>query len=140
MVQKGDTVKVEYTGKLDDGTVFDSSEKQGKPIEFKVGEGQVIKGFDNAVMEMKVGDDKTIKIEPADAYGDRNPQMVQKVPKEKLPNEEITAGMTLMMSLPDGNQMPVQVQEVGESDVTLDMNHPLAGKTLHFDIKLVEVN
>ncbi|MCK5373322.1 MAG: FKBP-type peptidyl-prolyl cis-trans isomerase, partial [Candidatus Aenigmarchaeota archaeon] len=84
-VKKGDKVKVEYTGTLEDGTVFDSSEKHGEPLEFEVGAGQMIKGFDDAVVDMEKGDEKEITLKPADAYGDPNPQLIQKVPKDKLP-------------------------------------------------------
>lgn len=140
-VKDGDKVKVEYTGTLDDGNVFDSSEHHGKPLEFEVGSGQVIKGFEEAIRGMKVGEEKEVKIASKDAYGDKNPQLVNKVPKEQLPkDQEIKAGMMLIVGLPTGQQIPATIVEVGDKEVTLDLNHPLAGKNLNFKLKLVEVN
>lgn len=139
-VKKGDKVKVEYEGKLEDGTVFDSSKKHGKPLEFEVGAGHIIKGFEDAVIGMKKGQEKEITIKPSDAYGDPNPKLVQEVPRDKLPQkQEVKAGMMLVMSLPDGNQIPARIVKVTKDTVTIDLNHPLAGKTLKFKIKLVEI-
>src|SRR3989344_578314 len=115
MIKNGDKVKVEYEGMLDDGTIFDSSKKHGQPLEFIVGEGNVIKGFDNAVRGMKKGEEKKVKIKAKDAYGESNPQLIKKVPREQLP----------------------QKQEIKE-EIILDLNHPLAGKDLTFKIKIVE--
>ncbi len=137
-VKKGDKIKVEYTGTLDDGTVFDSSEKHGQPIEFEVGSGQIIKGFDEAVVGMEKEEEKEFKLEPKQAYGEHNPEMIKKVPKDQLP-PEAKSGSTLLLSLPNGQQVPVKVMEVGEKEATLDLNHPLAGKNLNFKIKVVEV-
>lgn len=138
-VKKGDKIKVEYTGSLEDGTVFDSSEKHGQPLEFEVGAGQLIKGFDEGVIGMEKGEEKEIKIEPAQAYGERNEQLMQKVPKDKIPTDkELKPGMMLMLKAPDGRQMPAAIAEVTDTEVTIDMNHPLAGKTLNFKIKVVE--
>jgi len=140
-VAKGDKVKIEYTGTLDDGTVFDASEKHGKPLEFEVGSGQVIKGFDEAVTGMEKDEEKEIKLQPAEAYGDLNPDLRKKVPRDNLPkDQEPKEGMVLMVGLPNGQQMPAKIVEVGEKEVTLDLNHPLAGKVLNFKIKLVGVN
>jgi len=139
-IKEGDKVKIEYEGKLDDGTVFDSSEKHGKPLEFEVGAGQVIKGFNDAVIGMEKDEEKEIKLEPKEAYGDNNPELVKKVPRDKMPKEpEPQPGMMLMMGLPDGKQIPAKITEVGDTEVTLDLNHPLAGQNLHFKIKIVEV-
>ena len=139
-VKDGDKIKVEYTGTLEDGTVFDSSDTHNEPLEFEVGGGQIIKGFDDAVKGMEKGDEKDIKLLPADAYGDPNPQMVQKVPKDQLPKEgEVKVGMTLGMSLPNGQQIPARVTDIGDKEVTIDINHPLAGKTLNFKIKVVDI-
>ncbi|MGB8509427.1 MAG: peptidylprolyl isomerase [Pyrinomonadaceae bacterium] len=135
--KNGDTVRVHYTGRLDGGTVFDTSEG-GEPLEFKVGEGQVIAGFDEAVRGMNVGDKKTVEIEPDDAYGERREQLVQSVPREGMNLEsEPEQGMNLVMQLPDGNQIPVTITEVTDTHVTLDANHPLAGRKLVFDVELV---
>jgi FKBP-type peptidyl-prolyl cis-trans isomerase 2 len=141
MIKKGDKIKVEYEGKLEDGTVFDSSEKTGKPLEFEVGSGTIIPGFDNAVVGMKKGEEKEVKIEAKDAYGEPNPQMIKKIPKDQLPEDkEIKPGMVLAVSMPNGAQMPVKVKEVSDNDVTLDLNHPLAGKNLDFKIKIVDIS
>ncbi len=138
-VKNGDKVKVEYEGTFDDGTVFDSSEKCGAPLEFEVGAGQIIPGFENAVMGMEKGEEKEFKLEPTDAYGDRNPQLVQKIPKDQLP-KEVMPGMMLMIGLPNGVQIPVKVTDVTDEEVTIDLNHPLAGKALNFKIKIVDIS
>jgi FKBP-type peptidyl-prolyl cis-trans isomerase 2 len=137
-VKKGDKIKVEYEGSLNDGTVFDSSEKHGEPLEFEVGCGQMIPGFEDAVMGMENGDEKEFKLEPSDAYGDRDPKLVQNVPRDQLPNE-VAPDMVLVVQLPNGVQIPVKVLKVSEEEVTLDLNHPLAGETLNFKIKIVDI-
>jgi FKBP-type peptidyl-prolyl cis-trans isomerase 2 len=137
-VKQGDKVKIEYTGKFDDGTVFDSSEKHGKPIEFEVGAKQVVPGFENAVLHMEEGEEKSFVLKPSEAYGEVNEQMVQKLPKDKLP-ADVKEGMVLGMNLPNGGQLPAKVLEVNDDEVMLDLNHPLAGKTLHFEIKVIGI-
>jgi FKBP-type peptidyl-prolyl cis-trans isomerase 2 len=140
-VKKGDKVKVEYTGTLEDGEVFDASEKHGKPLEFEVGAGQMIPGFDSAVEGMSLNEEKEITLQPDEAYGQPNPQMLQKVSKDKLPSgQDPAVGMVLGVGLPNGQQMPAKITEVTEKEVTIDLNHPLAGKTLKFKIKVVGVN
>ncbi|GJL77525.1 MAG: peptidyl-prolyl cis-trans isomerase [Nitrospinaceae bacterium] len=140
-VKKGDKVTLEYKGTLDDGTVFDSSEKHKTPLEFEVGSGKVIPGFDQAVMGMKKGEEKKFTLQPSEAYGDRNPQLTQIVPREQLPKgHEPKAGMMLAVGTPDGRQIPATITEVTADNVTLDMNHPLAGKALTFNIKLVKIS
>jgi FKBP-type peptidyl-prolyl cis-trans isomerase 2 len=140
-VKSDDTIKVHYTGSLDDGTVFDSSEKHNQPLEFVVGGGQIIKGFDTAVIGMKIGEEKKIRLEPKEAYGDVNPMLIRKFPKDKLPGDrDMKPGMMLLMGLPNGQQMPVKITEVETTEVTLDLNHPLAGKPLNFALKLIEIN
>jgi len=137
-IKKGDKVKVEYTGTLADGTVFDTSERHGGPLEFEAGAGKVIKGFDEALIGMSVGHEKSITLAPADAYGEHNPQMVQQVPRSELPaDKEIKPGMMLMVGLPDGQQFPAKITDVKEDIVIIDFNHPLAGQTLHFKLKVV---
>lgn len=139
-VKKGDTVKVEYTGKLEDGSVFDSSEKHGKPLEFEVGAGQLIKGFEDGVVGMKKGEEKELSIKKEEAYGEPNPELVKKVPRDQLPKEqEPKEGMMLVLTMPNGQQVPAKITEVGDQEVTLDLNHPLAGKDLTFNIKVTEV-
>ena len=139
-IKKGDTVKVHYEGTLDDGTVFDSSEKHGEPLEFEVGSGKLIPGFDDAIVGMKKGEEKKIKLEPCDAYGEHNPKLIKKIPLDQLPQkEELKAGMMLMLTLPEGVQFTALVSEIDEETVTLDLNHPLAGQTLNFKITVVDI-
>ena len=135
----GDTVKVHYTGKLEDGTQFDSSAGRD-PLEFTVGSGQVIPGFEKAVEGMAVGDSRTVNIPPEDAYGPRHEQMVQQVPKTALPDDlDPTEGMALQARGQDGNVVNLTVTAVDTDSITVDGNHPLAGKPLNFDIQLVEI-
>ena len=137
--KSGDTVKIHYTGTLDDGTEFDSSAGRD-PLEFEIGSGQVIPGFDKAVEGMTVGDKQSVRIEATDAYGDRHEQLVQTVPKSALPEEiEPAVGMALQSQSPDGQVMNLTVTEVTDDAITVDANHPLAGQALTFDIELVAV-
>jgi FKBP-type peptidyl-prolyl cis-trans isomerase 2 len=135
----GDAVKVNYVGKLTDGTVFDSSEDTG-PLEFVVGDGSLIKGFDQAMVGMAVGETKTQPIPADDAYGPYNDELVVQVDRQSFP-EDITpeVGQMLQVSQEDGEPIPVRVAEVETDHVTLDANHPLAGKDLVFDITLVSI-
>jgi peptidylprolyl isomerase len=135
----GDTVKIHYTGTLDDGSEFDSSSGRD-PLEFTVGSGQVIPGFDKAVEGMAVGDQKKVRIEAEDAYGERSDQMIQEVPKSALPDDlEPKEGMGLQARGQDGRVINLTVTEVGDDSITVDGNHPLAGKPLNFDIELVSI-
>ena len=135
----GDTVKVHYTGKLDDGSVFDSS-RDREPLEFTVEGGQVIPGFDEAVAGMQEGEEKSISIPPEQAYGPRQEEAVMEFPREQLPSDmEPQEGMQLQLQSQDGQAFPARIVGVDEETVTLDANHPLAGETLTFDIELVEV-
>ena len=135
-----DTVFVHYTGTFDDGTVFDSSHKNGEPISFKLGEGRVIKGFDLGVTGMQVGEKKKIKIAPEEAYGTHRPELVQNIPRDKLPkDQEPQVGMMIGIRAPDGMQFPAIITKVTASEVTLDLNHPMAGKTLNFELELVKI-
>ncbi len=139
-VKEGDKIKVEYTGTLEDGTEFDSTAKHGgQPLEFEVGSGQIIKGFDNAVMGMEKDEEKEITLQPDEAYGQPNPEMVKKVPRNQLPqDQEPKVGMILALGTPDGKQFPAKITEVTDEEVSIDLNHPLAGKVLTFKIKVVE--
>lgn len=142
-IKKGDNIKVEYTRTFDDGTVFDSSqhEEHSHPLEFEVGSGKVIKGFDNAVIGMKKGQEKEFKLKPSEAYGEYEPSLVQNVPKDKIPQgPEIKKGMMLVLNTPDGQQFPAFIKDVTEKDIVIDLNHPLAGKNLNFKIKIVEIS
>ncbi len=141
VVQAGNTVNVDYTGTLEDGTIFDSSINHGQPLEFQVGSGQLIKGFDTAVLGMKKGEEKEIKLQPLEAYGESRPELIKDIPKSELPpGQEFKAGTILMMNLPNGMQIPLKVIDVKEDAVTFDLNHPLAGKVLIFKIKIVEIS
>lgn len=138
-VKNGDTIKVHYHGKLTDGTTFDSSEGRN-PLEFKVGSGMVIKGFDDGVMNMTVGEKKTINIPVAEAYGERQEENVMEFPKNRFPEDMIPeVGMQLNMNNGAGQTFPVVIAEVREEVVVLDANHHLAGQDLVFDLELVEI-
>lgn len=138
-VKSGDAVKVHYTGRLHDGTTFDSSNGR-EPLQFKVGEGMVIKGFDNALIGMAVGDTKTVEIPVAEAYGAPNPDMIMEFPKEQFPTDmEPAVGAQLFLSDNMGNNIPAVIVEVKEESVVIDANHMLAGKDLIFDLELVEI-
>lgn len=139
MAKKGDSVKVHYTGTLEDGTVFDSSHER-EPLEFKVGGGGLIKGFDEAVPGMAVGQSRTVHIEAGEAYGEKNEDLLIKVPRGHFP-ESIDAkeGAMLNMRHPSGAVLDMVVTGVTDEEVSLDGNHPLAGKALNFEIELVEI-
>jgi len=135
----GDTVKVHYTGKLADGTVFDSSLNE-EPLEFTIGQGQVIPGFEEAVTGMNPGQSKITKITSDKAYGSYREDMVLVVERDRLPAEpQPEVGQQMEMRNPDGTGLVLTVKEVGESNVTLNANHPLAGQDLRFDIQLLEI-
>ena len=137
--KEGDTVRVHYTGKFDDGTIFDSSTGSA-PIEFVIGEQHVIPGFEDAVSGMNVGEAKTIYIPFDQAYGPHYDEMVLSVPREQFPatvNPEV--GQALELHQPDGQALTVMISEVTDTVVTLDANHPLAGENLTFDIQLAEI-
>lgn len=137
--QDGDKVKVHYHGKLRSGETFDSSNGR-EPLEFTLGSGQVIKGFDDGVKGMQVGDKKTVEIPVGDAYGEKNNDMLIEFPKDQFPPElNPEVGMQLMMNNGQGQQFPVNIVEVKEDSVVLDANHPLAGQDLIFDLELVEI-
>ncbi len=136
----GDTVKIHYTGTLDDGTQFDSSAGRD-PLEFELGAGQVIPGFDQAVEGMSVGESKSVAIPADQAYGEHHPQMVQEVPRTALPPDlEPEVGMGLSARNQDGSEIQLTVTEVSEDKITVDGNHPLAGKVLNFDLELVSID
>jgi len=136
----GDSVKIHYTGTLDDGTQFDSSEGR-EPLAFELGSGQVIPGFDKAVDGMTVGESKSVNIPAEDAYGPHHPQMIQEVPRSALPDDlEPAEGMGLQAQGPDGQVLNLVVTGVQEESITVDGNHPLAGKALNFDIELVSID
>lgn len=136
----GSTVKVHYTGRLEDGTEFDSSRGRD-PMEITLGGGQVIPGFESGLMDMAQGDKKTVTIPVDEAYGPVNAEMVQKVPLTDLPKDHTpVVGDQLMAHTPDGQQIPLVVTDISDDHATLDANHPLAGKTLIFDLEMVEIS
>lgn len=137
--KSGDTVKVHYTGTLDDGTEFDSSAGR-EPLEVTLGTGQVIPGFEQALEGMAVGDKKTVHIPVEDAYGEAHAELVQEIPRDQIPAEiELEMGLQLQAEGPNG-PFVVVVTDLAEETVTLDGNHPLAGKALNFDLELTEIN
>ena len=137
--KSGDTVSVHYTGKLDDGSVFDSS-RDGQPLEFKIGAGTVVPGFENAVSGMEEGQTITEKIPCDQAYGERRADLQMEVRRSDVPdNIELTVGRFLQLQTPNGQAMRVQVAVMDEESVTLDANHPLAGKDLTFEIELLAI-
>ncbi|SMC96979.1 FKBP-type peptidyl-prolyl cis-trans isomerase [Primorskyibacter flagellatus] len=138
-VKTGDTVRIHYTGTLADGSTFDSSAGRD-PLEFTVGSGQIIPGLDKAMPGMTVGDSKKIDVVADEAYGQPDPAARQAVPRTEIPDDvPLDLGTQLQVQTPDGQTMAVTVAEVTEEQVTLDANHPLAGKDLTFDIELVEI-
>ena len=140
MSNVGKKVKVHYEGTLDDGTKFDSSYDRGEPLEFTCMAGQMIKGFDAAVIDMEVGEKKTVHIPAHEAYGERNEDMVHTIEIDKLPgSERLEVGQKVMLSTVDGRPLPALCVAKDAKTVTLDMNHELAGKALNFAIELVEV-
>jgi FKBP-type peptidyl-prolyl cis-trans isomerase 2 len=135
----GDTVKVHYTGKFEDGTVFDSTDGRD-PLEFTLGNGQLIAGFEKALIGMNPGESKTSNIPQDEAYGPRNEEMKQVVERNQLPPDlDPQVGMQLQVKTPEDQTLIVSIAEVSDTHVTLDANHPLAGKDLNFDIQLVEI-
>lgn len=138
--KSGDTVKVHYSGRLTDGTTFDSSSGRD-PLEFKIGNGDVIKGFDEGVAGMTVGDRKTVHIPADEAYGQKDDARIIEFPRANFPSDlEPEIGMQLNMTNGSGHVIPVMIVEVDEDKVTLDANHPLAGQDLIFDIELVDIS
>ena len=138
-VKQNDTVRVHYTGKLTDGQIFDSSLER-EPIEFTMGQGQLIPGFEKGLLDMQVNEKKTIEIPAAEAYGAPREDLIQEVDKSQLPEEiKPEPGMGLVSKSPDGREMNLVVREVKENSIIVDGNHPLAGKDLVFDLEVVEI-
>lgn len=137
--QNGDRVEIHYTGSLEDGKPFDSS-RGGEPIKFTLGAGEVIQGFDKAVIDMEVGENKTVVIPPEEGYGPHREELVAEMSRSKVPPDMfLQVGMTLQAKSPDGQAMNVTVVRLSKETVTLDGNPPLAGKTLTFEIELMDI-
>ncbi|AEA33919.1 FKBP-type peptidyl-prolyl cis-trans isomerase [Hippea maritima] len=138
-VETGKTVQMHYVGKLEDGTIFDSSENR-EPLSFVFGEGSIIPALETELEGMEEGQKKTVKVKADDAYGQRDPNAIQSVPRSQLPeNIEPKVGMQLLAQMQNGN-IPVTIVEVDEENVVIDFNHPLAGKDLIFDVEIVKVS
>ncbi len=138
-IKDKDKVKIEYTGSFEDGSVFDTSVGK-EPLDVVIGEGKVIKGFNDALIGMKKGEEKEIKLETEEAYGDYNPNLIKKIPKDQLPKEpEAKPNMVILVGLANGQQVPAIIKEVTETDITIDLNHPLAGKALNFKLKVIDI-
>ncbi len=139
IIKDGDTVKVHYKGTLESGEVFDSSEGKD-PLQFTMGAGQLIPGFEKAVMGLKVGDSTETNIPSAEAYGEHNPEMEVTVQKSQLPADmEPEIGMQLQLNQENGRPVPCQITKIDGDVITIDANHPLAGKDLIFNIEIVEI-
>jgi len=135
----GDKLRIHYTGRLDDGTVFDQSEGR-EPLEFTLGSGEIIPGLERGVVGMEVGENRAVTVAPEDGYGPRDAGRIQSVPREAIPDHIPTdPGTQLSVQTQEGQTIPVVVSDVSESHVELDANHPLAGRTLTFDVELLEI-
>lgn len=136
-IENGNTVQVHYTGTLDNGEVFDSS-REREPLEVIIGQGQLISGFENALMGMAVNEKKTFTLEPDEAYGQRDQEAVRSFPRDQIPpGMDVQVGQMLALSTSDGQQIPAKVTELDQNSIILDMNHPLAGERLTFAIEVV---
>ncbi len=137
---EGKTVKVHYTGKLDNGEIFDSS-REREPLEFTIGQGQMIPGFEKGVMDMEVGEKKTIVLSPEEAYGEYNEELTMPYKRSDLPADLVPeVGMTLQFQSQQGQVFYVTVTKVTDDEIVVDANHQLAGKTLTFDVEMMEIN
>lgn len=140
VVKKGDKVKVTYTGELSDGTIFDKSDDK-EPLEFVVGTGQLIPGFDKAVEGMKLDEEKKVTIKAEDAYGKREEALTKEFPRTFFPEDfKAEKGMGIMLKDSDGRSIPARITDITENGITVDLNHPLAGKDLTFDIKVISID
>ena len=139
-MKQGDKIRLHYTGTLADGTVFDSSEKR-EPLEFTFGEGQIIKGFEDGIKDMKANEEMAINIKAKDAYGEHNPDLIKNIPSDSFhPEMKLEKGGRLILKSQTGEQFQAHVAYVDDQKITIDLNHPLAGKDLTFRIKLLQVN
>ena len=139
-IKKGDIIKVQYEGSLEDGTIFDSTERNnGFPLKFEVGAGSIIKGFDEAVVGKEVGEEFTIKLQPSEAYGDYQEGLIRKMPKNLFPkDQDPKPGMAVQVMDQTGHSMIALIKNVDDNIIVIDLNHPLAGEILNFKIKIIE--
>jgi peptidylprolyl isomerase len=140
MVENGKFVQIEYTGTFDNGEIFDTNVGMD-PLEFQVGSGSIISGLDSGLIGMIIAEEKDITVAPEDAYGDYNEEFVLTVPlSEMRANFEPEPGMVISIQMENGNLIPARVTDISDDNVILDLNHPLAGKTLHFNVKVIDIN
>ena len=140
-VKKGDQITIEYIGTLDDGTIFDQSENHDELLTFEVGAKQVIDGFDDAVIGMSLGEEKKFRIEPSEAYGEYNQDLIKMISLSQLPKDQTPkVGMVVVLVSKDGQKSHARITEVTEENITIDLNHPLAGEALNFTVKIREIN
>jgi peptidylprolyl isomerase len=136
--QNGDTVRVRFSGHIENGAEFASNQGE-KPLEFTIGDGKLIQGFEQGTVGMQAGEKKTIRLEPDQAFGEKRPELIQQVPKSAIPEDiQLTVGLQLHVNSPDGTPVKVTVSDISEEQVTLDANSPLAGEVVVFDLELVE--
>lgn len=136
--QNGDTVRVRFSGRIENGAEF-ASNREEKPLEFTIGDGKLLQGFEQGTVGMQVGDKKTIRLEPDQAFGEKRPELIQQVPKSAIPEDiNLTVGLQLHVNSQDGTPVQVTVSDISEEQVTLDANSPLAGEVVVFDLELVE--
>jgi FKBP-type peptidyl-prolyl cis-trans isomerase 2 len=140
-VEEGVCVKITYTGTFDDGKIFDTTDDhEGEPFDFIVGSGNVVPGMDKAVLGMKKGENKKFRLEPAEAYGERDPKAIEKIPISEFEGDmKPQPGMFVQMQTNNGHVIVAEILEVNKKDVKIDLNHPLAGKSLNFDITVVDI-
>jgi peptidylprolyl isomerase len=141
VIKSGDKIQVHYKGTLEDGTIFDDSESKGTPLDFTVGSDQIIPGFEQAVIGMREGETKEITVSPNEGYGEPNPEYIREFPRDQIPKdmEEPQEGMVLQVGTPDGQTAIATIKSVAKKNIILDLNHPLAGKTLKFTIKVLKI-
>ncbi|MDG6226003.1 MAG: peptidylprolyl isomerase [Candidatus Thermoplasmatota archaeon] len=139
-IKKGDKVRIEYVGWLEDGTVFDRADDPDEPFIFTFGTGEVIPAFEESLKDMKAGEEKDIVLEPEDAYGDPDPNLIRSVPRSQFPPEPgVEEGSMVLLTLPEGEEIPAVVCGMDEESIVLDLNHPLSGMKLRFKLTLKEI-
>jgi len=140
-IKKGDQITIEYVGTLDDGTIFDQSKNHDELLTFEVGAKQIIDGFDETVIGMSLGEEKKFRIEPSEAYGEYNQDLIKMISRSQLPKEETPkVGMVVVLVSKEGQKSHAPITEVTEENITIDLNHPLAGEALNFTVKIREIN